>query len=300
MKKAEIIKVLKHNGLMLAEMSEVYRNDKQMVLFALENNPFALQYVGAKLIDDFEVVEYAYINKRSFANYENPGDLSLIQYTSQSFRSNEKVLLKLLRYDGLLINYFPAHYLQEVYFMKQAVSKNGMIMLLADENIKNNREIVLIAAKENGYFLSHSSFVQYHNDREMMLEGCISNVNLIESITSEFKNDFDFAKELFSKTKCPIHAMVNNFSENIWRNKDFILSAFVLNQELLLKVVTDMKCFNDEPFILKIFENFPREHMFLKVFFKLLLRSWNWKKVQENVPNEKVILINNIVKSIRN
>lgn len=294
MNRLEIINTIKSDGLKLALISEENRNDKQIVRVALEQNPYALQFVGSKLNNDFEVVEYAFINKKEMVNYENPGGLSLIEYAYHSFRINEEILLNLLKYDLSLITYFPSHYLQEEYFMKKAVAKNGSVIRFANHNIKNNREIVLVAAKENGHFLLDNAFAQFYNDREIMLEGCVSNSNIIEDILpSEFKYDFEFVKELFSRTKCYVGSIKKNIPENIWRNKDFVLSSFILNSDLLLSVINDPLYFNDEVFILQIFDKMPQEHMFKKAFFKLLLKIW---KCDKKYSSDKVQIIKEIIK----
>ncbi len=297
MEKSEIIETLNENGLKLVDLDDHYKADKEMVILAIKENPYAIQFAAPQLRDDIEILESAYQRHCTSVRFKNPGKKSIIEYASPALQNNMEHLLRLLKYDSSLIHSFPYHYLQEEYFMKQAVSRNGTVIRYASQEIKNNRAIVLEAAKENGIFLQIQSFQQFVNDREIMMAACISHAGVIELLLDEFKNDLSFVVELLKNADCGGNA-IRHLPAAILQNKEVIFNGFILNKYLLLAVIRNKILLNDDAFILMIFEKFPPNHNFIKVFCQLLLIYWRKHELPEedinNVLRGKLDLIKKI------
>ena len=276
---------LKQNGLALAYLSELVKADKKIVLLAIEQNPYSIQFAAQSLIDDLEILKAAYSRDNIASNFENPGQLNLIQYASIEIQSNIVILLELLTYSSSLIHSFPPNFLSEEYFMSQAVTKNGTIIEYASDEIKNNRNIVLAAAKSNGNFMSYQRFNQFINDREIMLAACFSNSNVIKYLPHDFKNDLDFVLELLKKSDCSSNLQF--FPEEFLYDKKVILNGFHYNYRLLLNVIRDKKLLNDEQFILQIFEEIKSNHKFFGAFLKLI-EFESYRKLLEDSNDIKI------------
>jgi hypothetical protein len=293
MLREEIVRILERNGLKLSELSHELRNDKDLALIAIKSNPFSFQFVGELLIDDYGLIKFAYKYKKFSLNYNNPGGLELIEYCPIEIRHNVNFLLELLEFDFSIWKYFPEHYLNEEYFMKQAVSFNSQIITRAGEHLKNNREIVLIAAKNNGYFLNSTEFEHFVFDREIILEGCISNSSLInEKLPAVYKNDFLFIKELFERSRVYPISYTDVFPTELLFNKELVVCGLPENFELLMRVINERDYLYDEEFILNVFRRFPNHHKYLKVITKLIFL--NLKKDDHDIKTA------NYIKHIRN
>jgi len=282
----ELISIaLKQNGLSLAYLSEPMKVDKRIVLLAIEQNPYSIQFAAQSLIDDLEILKAAYCRDYIFSNFQNPGQLNLIQYASIEIQNNIVILLELLTYSISIVHFFPPNFLSEEYFMSQAVTKNGTIIEYASDEIKNNRNIVLDAAKSNGHFMHYSDFNQLINDREMMLTACISNSSVIEVLPDDFKNDLDFVLELVKNSDCSSNLQF--LPEEFLYNKKVILNGFYHNYRLLLNVIRDKKLLNDENFILQIFEEIQSNHKFFGAFLKLI-EFESYRKLLEDSNDIKI------------
>lgn len=78
---------VKLDGLKLSDLSEELRSDKEIVLAAIEQNPYAIQFASQKLRDDEEVVEAA-LKKRSsiYSSIPNPGGNSVLNMLLHELR----------------------------------------------------------------------------------------------------------------------------------------------------------------------------------------------------------------------
>lgn len=301
MKRDEIKEKLKANGLLLAELDQETKEDKELVILAVTENPFSIQFASEALRDDLEVLTAAYKAKSFFREYKNPGGRSIIGYASQEQQNSIDLLLTLLKYDSGLIHHFPRHYLQEEYFMKKAVARNGIVIRFADEKIRYNRDLVLIAAKENGAFLMDNGFNHFLMDREVALNACISNSNVIEYLPDEFKNDKNFVQGVLKNSYVGA-LMLQHFPRSILKQKDVILDGFVENFDLITFVlVLEENLLHDDELIMEVFKRFPldKENK-LKFLSHLLINFWtkkhpNRKKNLKDALKSKSSLIKRVI-----
>ncbi len=230
-----IIEKLKLDGLLLSDLEDHCKSDKELVIIAIQENPYAIQFAALPLRDDVEVVEAA-LRAYYSSSKPNPGGYCIINYASERIRDDEDLLLSWLQYDHELVLNFPENYLSEEYFMKKAVSKNPMVLFYGSQEIKNNRQLVLLGAKNGAWFLSETGFSQFHTDREIMLEACKSESYFLEILHDQFKNDHDFVLEVLKN--CNTGTSVIRFIPNsILIDKEIIINGFLLNRELLLLVL---------------------------------------------------------------
>jgi hypothetical protein len=82
--------------------------------------------------------------------------------------------------------------------MHQVVSKNGMLIRHASVELRQNRQLVLLAAKKDGGFLCDSNFQIFCNDREIALAASISSWGYLSCITNNFISDPEFLEGIIS------------------------------------------------------------------------------------------------------
>ena len=128
--------------------------------------------------------------------------------------------------------------------MYQAVSRNAKCINQASLEIKQNRQIVLAAAKQDGHFICSSIFQLFWDDREILLAAVSSSSVFPTCISDEYKSDDEFVDIIIS-------------------NCEFINQLFVIPKEILysqkgiLENNRFKKCFlnlsttNDRFFLLK-------------------------------------------------
>jgi len=139
------------NGCSLRDVSERLRNDKKVVIAAVQNNGWALQFASKELQNDKQVVMTAIqTNGRS------------LQDASERLRNDKKVVIA-------------------------AVQNNGWALQFASKELKNNREVVLIAVKKNGYTLEDAS-ERLRNDKEVVIAAIANEHGALEFASEELKN----------------------------------------------------------------------------------------------------------------
>lgn len=185
----------------------------------------------------------------------------------------------------------------EEYFMKQAVKSNGLTILFAGPEIQSNREIVLLAAKKNGIFLTYPSFNQFLNDREIMLEACKSHPNVIEILPDHFKNDYQFAFEILSTSNGGGSA-IRTFPESIRYDKEIILNGFLLNSDLLRPVLNKIDLMDDDEFIFNLYKSGLPKILSFKSFSQLIVVSWKKNGLMDKDENNGVIGKHGLIKRI--
>ena len=162
---AEIIRC---NGYMLKFASESLKNDKTVVISAL-NYPSALQFASDKLRDDKDVVFTAVSRFVGFFN--NP-----LQFTSKRLLEDHEFLFSLFKcnkkaFDGSFTKF-------SVSFFRDVVLQDDALMLrYAPECLKNDKSVALNAIDQNVAALQYVS-KELKDDLEVVFRAVVRSQNL--------------------------------------------------------------------------------------------------------------------------
>ena len=139
------------NGNILYYLSNEFKENKEIVLIAVENSGYALEFVSDKFKEDEEIVIEAIKE-----------DGNAIQFASNTLKKNKSFIL-------------------------EAVKRQGYILKYLDDTLKSNKEIVLEAVKNTGCSLQYAS-IELQNDREVVDEAINENNDAFEYASLFLKN----------------------------------------------------------------------------------------------------------------
>lgn len=94
MTKEEAIKLLKHNAFALEILDAKFKNDREIVMAAVNNDGYALEYASDELKNDREIVLAA------LAKYVSP-----LQYASEELKNDKNLIIQAVKIDNIVLDY---------------------------------------------------------------------------------------------------------------------------------------------------------------------------------------------------
>ena len=158
---------LKVNGSSLQYVSDILKDDREIVLEAVKQNGCALQYASDNFKNDKEIVFEAfkkYFNAFQYASDDLKTDREFVfelatyfEQTSFSLVSNAVVLRLGSGNPAITLQFASDDLKGDKEFVLEVVKKNGYALQFASDNLKDDREIVSEAVKQNSYALQFAS-----------------------------------------------------------------------------------------------------------------------------------------------
>ena len=130
-----LLLAVKSNGFELAGSD--YTDDKEVVLAAVKNNGYALQFASPSMKEDKEVVMSAVRN-----------DGSAIQFASGKLRFDHDVIKASFKNNMYALFYH--HVMNNKELVVAAVSQMGSMIHYIPSHLHNDRDVIRAALKENG------------------------------------------------------------------------------------------------------------------------------------------------------
>ena len=202
---------LKRNGHLLKDYPEL-QNNRQIVLYAVANFGYALEYASPALRNDKEVVMTA-VNQNGLAlQYASPAMRANIdvlriairhpQALQYAIHPDRQIILTVVSKDGLSLAYVPGvtdkdilltavrqnasalHYVdkQDKEIVMTAVNKNGMALEYASDAFRDDKEVVMAAVRQNGTALKYASDALRANE-EVVLTAVLQDGKAIHHTT---------------------------------------------------------------------------------------------------------------------
>ena len=310
----EALKAIQENELTLAELDDIYKSDKEIVFAAVKKNGKSLQFASKNLKNDKEIALAAIKEKycalefasdylkddeqiiietyNAFQHQRIPiGKISEhcklqpIEYASERLQNSEEFLFKALKFDKDVIDKFPFEYRAEKFFMMKAVQINGTVIIEASPELKNDRSLVLAAARENGWFLGFEAFSNFRNDIEIAAAACANSPYLIDEVPEYFKQDKDFIITVLKGGDIPpMH--IDKLDINILMQRDVILEVFNTSTHILL--LADKHDALDEELLLEIIEKADDSNYTLSFICKIIVPFY-FKRKTKIPPKEDFI-----------
>jgi len=150
-----VLAAVERHGIALQYASEELRGDRDFVLEAVKKNGLSLEYASEALKADYEVALEAVKE-----------DWTSLQFVSDDLKDNRNVVLEAVK--GSLRGGFK----------------------FASNNLRADRDFVLEAVKESGYVLDYVSD-DLHADRDFILKVLTVNGSALEYVSDEFRADPD-------------------------------------------------------------------------------------------------------------
>ena len=196
----DVLEVLKIDGNQLQFASEIFKDNFDLCYAAVNQNFSSIRFCSDRLKGDKELALLA-ISKTGLS--ENDGVNASLIYNniiSQSLRDDLDFILNAYLSNSIYIRP-PEFLLGDLFFMHQVVSKNGMLIRYASVELRQNRQLVLIAAKKDGGFLCENDFQMFWDDREIALAASISSWEYLGCISNHFISDPEFLHAIISNAR---------------------------------------------------------------------------------------------------
>ena len=192
------IEKVKENGCALEKVSDELKDDKDVVLEAVKNNGYALEFASDRLKDDKDIAIASTIYDDyglTFVNDDLKNELEqkldscklsvLLDLYFKVLDSKEDVLniIKHLKTTSIIANLLNAEQselklgeLEDEFCGKYWLSGNvnSYILKYASDRLKDDKDIVIEAVKNNGFALEFASD-RLKNDKEIVLEAVKQN-----------------------------------------------------------------------------------------------------------------------------
>ena len=235
---------VENNGFMLKYASDKLKDDKDIVLKAVNQNGLALIYASDRLKNDKEVVLKA-IESNTYA----------IEYASDELKKDKDIILKLIEKDGNGFVY-PAYFTDELKddkeFMLKAIERNALLLIDASNRLKDDKDVVLKAVNKNGSALIYDSD-RLKNDKDVVLKAIESNVYAIEYASDELKKDKDIILKFIEKDANAYSYYMYIFNNKLDDDREFISKAIEVNARVLMYASDRLQ--DDKEIVLKAVEN---------------------------------------------
>jgi len=212
--KETVLEILKINGEIYNILDNNFQNDKEIITETLNSKNYCiLQYLNEDNKEYFSKNDDFIINEVG-GNLYNVNTIEkyileelLDGYMFLENNINLDLAKKTLNKDKI-----------DIELAKKILNRNGMCLQYLDD-FKNNRDLVLIAIKENGCSIKFASEI-LKNDKELVLIAIDNNIYAFDEINDKFKKDLDVLK--LSLEKKP--ELWNNLDKKfkVFENKKYL------------------------------------------------------------------------------
>jgi hypothetical protein len=269
----EVLKELKIDGNQLEFASEEFRNNYDLCALAISQNFAAIRFCSDSLKANKEIALLA-IRKSAYRSNEISGSEIFNNIISETLKDDLEFV-----FEAFIVNssVFPPEYLlNDFYFMYQVVKRNGRLISFGGREIRQDRQIVLTAAKQCGDFLCDSMHYElFWNDREIALAAAISSFEPIPCVFSNFSDDTEFINLIISNAY--------NFSKLNQIPKEKLYSSNgVLNTERFFDCYFSFKYVESR---LKLLLNISKTEFLTKDLFEKIKVESIKRNVEFNVIN---------------
>jgi len=259
----EVLNELKIDGNQLEFASEEFRNNYDLCALAISQNFAAIRFCSERLKANKEIALLA-IRKSAYRSNEISGSEIFNNIISETLKDDLEFV-----FEAFIVNtsVFPPEYLlNDFYFMYQVVKRNGRLISFGGREIRQDRQIVLTAAKQCGDFLCDSMHYElFWNDREIALAAAASSRSPIPCVFSNFSDDTEFINFIISNAY--------NFSK--------------LNQIPKEKLYSSNGVLNTERFF-DCYFSFENASSRLKLLLNILETGFLTKEVFEKIKAESI------------
>jgi len=268
--------VSKYDYYTLDYVDEAFKDDKELVLTAIEKSGDAIKFSSKRLKNDKELALKALKNGQGDILYylsdtlkedrdvvwmASKVGIDSYSYLDEKFCTDTELLKEIVKKSPHFFHTLPVKY-RTVRVAKDVIieaikSRSYQIelepLVLKEPTWLRNREIAgALIAYNSGYFkLLNETFKV---DKELLLQAIKSNVSLFSYIDESFKNDKDFILDI-AKTQ---HKVIPYISEILRKDDAFMLKLFQTNQ--LAFQYLEEKYRGDKKLLLKAIEY--RVHLF--------------------------------------
>ena len=317
-----ILKKIEKNGLSYfsALPIEMQIDDKLIKAVLKEYDAIALEYFDSSVINDPNLIAKYFYKYKAIIKYTDVWkndktialkmikkfkNLNLYRLLSKDLRNDKDIIIALLNnnpnfYEKLSDEIRSDFDIFLVVLNSKKLDRNFIPLKYADENIKNNKDLVFLSINRNSSSFEYASD-KLKKDAEVVLYAVNYNLSNINHIDSSFKNDKEFMTRII--LKYGIKAL-EYAGEDILKDKDFAIKLVNNFGSTVYRLLSD-DLQNDEEVVLSCIR---KEISKLKnnyyISVDLVYSIIKVKLLIDNYEKEVVIrdMINNVIneKKVKN
>ena len=166
-----VLAAVQQDGTALEYASDIHKNDKDIVLVAVQNTGSGLKYAAEALKDDEEFILEAITKDRCAFRYaserlkgDNDFVLAAIQkdgraleYAAEALRDDFSTVRKAVENDGEALEHASKRLRRDRLIVRYAIRNTGRALLWASNSLRNDKETVLTAIQEYGMAIIFAS-----------------------------------------------------------------------------------------------------------------------------------------------
>lgn len=226
----EALDLVKKNGQSLQNLNDELRNNKEIVLAAINQYCYALRFASEQIKSDQEVV-FSAVN-------QNP--LSL-QYASEKLLNDRQFIKMVVKKDGMALQYVGENLQTDKELVLLALSNNGMALKYVNNELREDVEVISTAlkqeqmamefvsyAKRAEFGLSDKYFGSYdgYDNRDVVLFASKKDISLLQYASKRILNDKKFILDIVKHDGMGLQYA----SKNLQGDLDVILTAIGQNK----------------------------------------------------------------------
>jgi len=246
--KENVMPFIKRSGFLLEFVSDELKNDSELVELAVKSNAQAIKFASERLKDN-EAISYEAVsqygnslmhlsprlkNNERIVNKAIERNGKAIKYASEEIRNNKNLLLKALVQDLNSLEYAP-----DVYKYEKKFILNDVPSVVSKKLLINNQSYMLIAI---GF---DASAFDWHI--ESILK---SNRGFLKKVVKLNATVWSLLPDGIRKDKQFINSILEESSDSVFSNSDFMKDAISSNQATISKLGNSLK--NDSTFMLEL------------------------------------------------
>ncbi len=140
-----VLAAVQQNGWALQFADESLKKDRAIVLAAVKQYSWALRYADETLQKDREIV---------LAAVKQIGDT--LQLAHETLKKDREIVLAAVKQNGVALQYADESFKKDREVVSAAIQQDGRALRYVDENLKKDRKIVLMAVKQNPLAIQHA------------------------------------------------------------------------------------------------------------------------------------------------
>lgn len=189
------------------KLDDKFKNDKEIAMVAIENNPYTFEYVSNNLKNDKEVVMAAVTRNGT-----------CLSYASDNLKNDREIVMAAVSSDGDAIENASDDLKNDREIVMAAVSNQGTAIQYLSDNFKNDKEIVMTAASNGIYWALELISDEFKNDKEVVMAAIKDDGMVLEHASDELKND----KEVVLAAVKNCEAALEHASDSLKGDRDIL------------------------------------------------------------------------------
>ena len=208
-----VLLAVKNAGLALQFASLELRNNKEVVTAAIENNPWAYEYAGPDILNDFDIT-LKVVKSEGY----------LIQYASEELRNDRTIVEAAVSNDSGSIAYVSDDFNDDKDIALIAMQNNGAAISDLSERLQIDEDIVRIAIETYPSAIQNADG-KFLGDKNLVISALRKDGSLLEYVADQLKQDVEVVTAAASNDVL----VLKNSSESISSNPDFVLKLMQSN-----------------------------------------------------------------------